>query len=318
MSIIYQPQLIFNASEAVGGAIVKATAFAAADFVAGMNKPWAFYLGMAFGGAAMATGIPGAATTIYIIGDSLDFWIFKSPDASEVRWFLNGVQQTSIDTYAGTSAWELIQNVVLNPEGINTLQMINFGVSGNGGATGIPFLGLGDFLIFGNNAFAYQGASFQMANDVLTLRTQDAETGLDFGAIPLYIPHGFTVAQLQTWLDLACKEFDDAMNVKVVNADLTMPMTVVGTVKANPVANSLNERGGLLSFITSGDYGDSVRLPGILTSLMPGDAIATSDALIAAIVTRLTTATTAATIRPVTKNGFNWVSLSNGKKSLRK
>jgi hypothetical protein len=318
MTMIYEPQLIFNASDAVGGAIVKAAAFAAADFVAGMGKPWSFYVGMAFGGAAMATGIPGAATTLYIIGDSLDFWIFKSPDASEVRWFLNGIQQTSIDTYAATEGWELLQNTILNPNGVNTLQFINFGVSPNGGATGIPFLGLGDFLVYGANAHAYQGASFQMANDVLTLRTQDAESGLDFGAIPFYIPHGFTVAQLQTWLDLACKEFDDAMNVQVVAADLVMPMTVVGTVKGAPVANSLNERGGLLTFDTSDVYSDSIRLPGIKTALMPGDAVSVADALITAIVTRMTTATTGATIRPVTKHGFNWIALSQGKKSLRR
>lgn len=318
MSIIYQPQLIFNAAEAVGGAIVQAGGFAAAEFIAGINKPWAFYLGMVFGGAAMATGIPGAATTIYVIGDTLDYWLFKSPDASEVRWFLNGVQQTSIDTYAATSVWELIQGVALNPNGVNELTFVNFGISPNGGATGIPFLALGDFIVTGNNAFIYSGANANMPIDTITYRTQDSETGADFGAIPIYFPTGFTLPELQTWSDLFAAELDAALNVKVVEAELIKALTLPGGLKGAAVANSLNERGGLLSFNTSGDYRDSVRLPGILTSLMPGDSIATANALITAIVTRLTTATTAATIRPVTKNSFNWVELVAGKKSLRR
>ena len=318
MSMIYQPQQVFSVKEAVGGAVKNASLLAAADFVAGNNKPWAFYLGATFGGLAAATGIIGAASYLYVLGDSLDFWVFKSPDGSELRLFLDGVQYTSIDTYAATEAWELVQGIVLASGHVNEVAFVNHAASIAGGATGLAWLGLGDITIFGDNPFAYQGASFTMANDVITLRTQDSETGTDYGAIPLYVPHGFTVIELQTWLDLVAKEFDDAMNVKVVAADLLMPMTVVGTVKASPVANSLNERGGLLSFQTSDVYGDSVRLPGVKTALMPGDAIATSDTLITALVTRLTTQTTPANIRPVTKNSFNWVALRAGKKSLRR
>jgi len=318
MTIMYRPEEIFNVKNAVGGAVVKATALAASDYLAGNNQPWAYYLGAIFGQAAMATGIIGAATTIYVIGDTLDFYVFKSPDGSDLRYFLNGVQLASLDTYAATSAWELIQNVILAPNQVNELTFVNYAASVTGGASGIAFLTLGDMTVFGNNAFAYQGESVHMANDVITFRTQDSETGADLGAIPIYIPHGFTVSELQTWADLAAKELDDAMNVKVVEIDLLMPLTVVGTVKASPVANSLNERGGLLTFTTSGDYADSVRLPGILTSLMPGDAIATTNALITAIITRLTTQTTAANIRPVTKHSFNWLAIRNGKKSLRR
>jgi len=318
MTILYRPELIFNAKEAVAGSVVKAGALAVSDFVAGENQPWSYYLGAAFGHAAMSTGIIGAATTIYVIGDSLDFWLFKSPDGSELRYFLNGVQLSSLDTYAATSVWELIQDIVLAPNTVNEFTIVNHAASVASGATGIGWMVLGEMTVFGDNSFAYSGGSFSMANDVITLRTQDSESGADYGAIPIYIPHGFTTVQLEAWLALAAAEFDAALNVKIVSADLTMPMTLPGGLKASPVANSLNERGGLLSFLTSGDYADSIRLPGILTSLMPGDEIAITNTLITNIVTRMTTATTTPNIRPVTKNSFNWVSLRSGKKSLRR
>jgi len=318
MSIIYEPQEIFNVKEAIGGSVVQAFLQAAVDFVAGINKPWTYYLGLLFGHAALATGIPGAAALIYVIGDSLDFWVFKSPDGSDLRLFLNGVQVTSLDTYSATSVWELVQGIALAPNQVNEVAFVNFAASTASGATGIPFMTLGEIVLNGSSPFAYDGSSITVPLVTLNLRTQDAETDSPFGVIPIYLPTGFTLAQYQAWLDPFLNEIDAAMNSKLVAADVTLPLVLTAgtTIKASPVANSLNERGGLLTFDTSGDWSDSVRIPGILTALMPGNDIAIGDAIISAIVTRLTTTTNS--MRPVTRNSFNWLTLTGGKKSLRK
>lgn len=326
MSIIYEPQLIFNVRNALTGALQQALGFAALDFISGMNKPWAYYLGLAFGGAGLATGIPGAAATIYIIGDSMDFWIFKSPDGSELRWFLNGVQQTTIDTYAATGVWELVQNTLLNPSQVNEATFVNFAASSNPSATGIPWLALGDFEIFGDGAVAQAAGSLNM--DTIRFRIADDEASPRMSTLAVAIPSGQSIATLQAYSDIAAVRIDRVTGGEImeisVELNLVLP-TKAGSpgateIKNTRVTNVTNERGGLISFDTSGPRNESVWVPAINPAIMPGDSFSLEDTAVASLIALLTSGVTAnaISIRPVTPNDYQYNVAIRGVKSLRR
>lgn len=326
MSIIYQPELIFNVREALGGALKAAGLRAAADFVAGVNKPWSYYLGMTFGGAALATTIPGAAATLYVIGDSLDFWVFKSPSGSELRMFLNGIQETSLNTYAVTEAWELIQNIVLAPGQTNELTFVNYAASVDDGATGIPFLALGDFEVFGTDALAFAGGSPIM--DTIVFRLADSETIPKQAPFPVSIPSGQTIATIQAYATIAAKRLDLVTGSKIAKAEVTLDLTLPAydpdpdstQIKDAAVAGALNERGGLVSFDATGPRNESVWVPAIRTTIMPGAEFSLADADVASLVSMFTGNVTAnsVAIRPVTPNNYQFSTALKGKKSLRR
>lgn len=326
MSIIYQPQLIFNVREAVGGALKDAGLLAIADFVAGTNKPWAYYLGATFGGAALATGIPGAAAILYAIGDSMDFWIFKSPDGSEVRWFLNGVQQTSLDTYAATGVWELVQNVVLASGNVNEIQFINYAASANPSATGIPWLALGDFEIFGDDAVAFGKGSPNM--DTIVFYFTDSESSTKRSAVPVAIPSGQSIATIQAYANIAAVRLDRMSGCEIDEAKVELALTLptksatpgATEIKDAPLAGILNERGGLISFDTTGPRSESLWVPGVRMTIMSGDAFSLEDAAVSPVVELLTTEVTAnsVAIRPVTPYNYQFEVARKGVKSLRR
>jgi len=96
--MIYQPQPYFNVQASIFSAIVNALARFAADYVRGQNQPWAYYLGYGFGGAALATGIPGANAYLYAIGaGTVKIFFEKSPGAAVAEIFLDGVSQGNLD-----------------------------------------------------------------------------------------------------------------------------------------------------------------------------------------------------------------------------
>jgi len=326
MSIIYQPQIIFNVREAVGGALKDAGLLAIAEFIAGNNKPWAYYLGATFGGAALATGIPGAAAMLYAIGDSMDFWIFKSPDGSEVRWFLNGVQQTSLDTYAATGVWELVQGVVLASGNVNTIEFVNYAASSNPSATGIPWLALGDFEIFGDGAVAFAGGSPNM--DTISIYTTDSESSTKRGVVPVSIPSGQTIETIQAYANIAAVRIDRMTGCEIAEMKVVLGLTLptksatpgATEIKNAPVAGILNERGGLIAFDTAGPRNESVWIPGVRMTIMSGDAFSLEDAAVSPVVELFTTEVTAnaVAIRPVSPNNYQFTSALSGKKSLRR
>lgn len=312
--MIYDPFPVFNWQNALFDSFVKAGQGLAGDFLAQDNKPWTYYVGSVFGHAAAATGIPGAAAVLYVIGDSLDFYVLKTPEGSDVKIFLNGVQTTSLPTFAATEAWELIQGLVLDNNRVNEVVFVNDGPA-SGNNSGISWMTLGPIEVINGIA---QGAQ-NVAYNTITFRTQDTETdGNKTKSIPVNLPTGFTLAEYQAWANAAAPIFDAALDSKIVGIELNLNLTIPGGLKGAAANNVLNERGGLLSFSTTGPRNDSVWLPGIKRSLMPGDTVNTASTEIQAVVTLLTTETTAADIRPVTPQDYLWSDLLSGKKSIRK
>lgn len=313
--MLYEPRLerVVNLRESLEGGITGGLWMAAIDFLAGENKPWTYYLGVGLGTMAVATGIPGAAATMYVVGDIVDFTFFKSPDGSDVRFFLNGVAATTLDTYAAAAVWETFQFSGLIPGIFNRIDIVNFAASAASGATGIAFMGLGPITVYGANAQIQERLM-----QTIVFRIRDAEQDSPLSSIPVNVPDGFTVAQLQTYVDAVAPEIDALTDGVIEEVSVTIPLTLPAGLASEAAAGSLNERGGLITFDTAGPRADSVRIPAFNRTIMPGNDISLTDDDVAALITRLTTATTAASIRPVSTQNYNFTAARGGKKSLRR
>lgn len=328
MAIIYQPQEVFNVRNAVGGAIQSAALRAAVEFVAGTNKPWSYYLGIGFGTAALATGIPGAAATIYVIGDTLDFYVFKSPSGSELRLFLNGVQQTTIDTFALTTAWELVQGIVLGSGQRNELTFVNYAASTASGATGIPWLAINDITVNGSNAFAEPARGENMVYDIVSFSVRDGEESSPPASFPIYIPTGFSVATLQAFANMAAVRLDRVSGGRIISAQVTLGLNLptasatpgATEIKNAPTANIMNERGGLISFDTAGPRNESIWIPAMNTTIMPGSVFNLTQTDVAALVTLFRDGVTANSeaVRPVSPHNYQFTAALSTRKSLRR
>lgn len=316
--MIFNPYPVFNVQNALQQAFVNAAQAAAVDFIAQENKPWTYYVGSVLGHAAEATGIPGAAAVLYVIGDSLDYYVLKTPEGSDVRIFLNGVEQTSLSTYAAANAWELVQGLVLNNNVMNEVMFVNDGPAA-GNESGISWMTLGPINVI--NGYAQE--KLAVAYNTLSIRTKDSELDSKNKSIPLYLPQDvggtpLTLANYQAWSDLNVPKVDAILDSQIVAVELTFSLVLPGGIKSAPANNVVNERGGLLSFDTTGPRRDSVWFPGFKKTLMPGDTINTADAAVQAVVTMLTSATTGANIRPLTAQDYQWATLLAGKRAYRK
>lgn len=316
MTIIYSPEKIFDLREELEGALVVAAFRAALDFIAGINQPWVYYAGVALGQMAIATGIPGAAATLYAVGDTVDALLFKSPDGSDARIFLNGIAHATIDTYAASAVWEWVNLATLVGAQPNRIDIVNNGPSSNPSASGIAWLAMGPLSIVGQGAYAREVDKV----NTLLYRLKDSETDKNEASVPVYLPSGLTLAVVQAFSDFFVPLLDDGTGSQVMEASVTFELTLPGGLKATPDANILNERGGLITFDTTGPRADSFRIPAILPAIMSGDSFSLEDSVIAALITALTTEHSSAgtPVRPVTSQNYQYSAARAGKRSFRK
>jgi len=157
-----------------------------------------------------------------------------------------------------------------------------------------------------------------MAVHQIHLRTTDSETDSKPGVLTLYVPTGFTLAQYQAFATTAMTVVDACTGAKITGADMKLDLTLVGaTIKANPLAGHINERGGILGMANAGQWDDSVRIPAIKTSIMSGDSFTLADASIAALILLLTAGD--GVVFPRTRDGFVWEGTGlYGNKSVRR
>lgn len=315
--MIYNPAPIFNVKNAIQSAFYKAGSQLAGDFLAQNNQPWTYYVGSVFGHAAEATGIVGAAAVLYVVGDTLDYYVLKTPEGSDVKVFLNGVQVTSIPTFAATEAWELITGLVLDNNRTNEVMFVNDGPA-SGNESGISWMTLGPMQTDG-----FIQEALAVPYNRLSIYAKDSELDSPNKTIPIYLPQDnegtpYTLANIQDWATVNVPKVDAVLDSQIISVEVTFSLTLPGGIKTSPANNVVNERGGLMSFSTTGPRNDSVWFPGFKKSLMPGDTINTAATEVAAIVTMLTTATGAASIRPLTAQDYQWAALLAGKRAYRK
>lgn len=156
-----------------------------------------------------------------------------------------------------------------------------------------------------------------MAVNTINVRLQDDESSPKRATLPLYVPTGFTLAQYQTFYNAAAPLVDDLTGSKIASADLTVALTQPAGLKASPVADTINERGGLIGMETAGQFNDSVLIPNILWSIMSGDEFSLADPAVAAFILLLTAGD--GVVFPRNRHGFVWEGTGlYGKKSFRR
>lgn len=308
--------------EILSGAAQQTGIAAAIDFIAEENKPWQYYAGIFSANVVAATAIPGGAATFYVVGSAFDMLVLKSPEGSDVDVFLDGVAVGTIETYAASQAWESLSDLVFGgtamafaPLLLHRIDFIN-GAPGVGNETGISWFAFTNPEIDGNNAYALKNEALMY--DTIVFRIADDEVDSPNASLPIYVPSGKTLAELQAYATAVAPEIDAVTDGKIVEATVTVSLTLPGGLKGEPTAGALNERGGLITFNTTGPHADSVRIPAMNRTIMDGNSFSLSDADVLAFITRLTTATTAATIRPRTNQDYQYVSARKSAKSFRK
>lgn len=313
--MIYQPYLVFDLRLQLALGIFKASVLALQDFIAGDNKEWIYYAGAANGYMAAATGIPGASATLYAIGSQVNVLVNRSPDGGLAQIYLNGILASQVDTYLDNILGDWMSfSVGILPGVLNRIDIVN-AVNPNPEKTStINWLALGPV-----EAGPLSEVQLRSRNVItLVFRIRDAEQNSPLASVPFYLPDGLTIIEVQAFADAVAPELDAATEGQIAEAVVTFGLTLPGGLKANAVTRSVNERGGLITFDTAGPRASSFRIPAIDHTIMPGDSFALNAPAIAALIARLTSATTAANIRPTSEQGYNFTTARAGKKSLRR
>lgn len=307
---------VVNLRNAIGQGLWSAAYRAGSDFIAGNNKPWYYYTGVLAGASAAATGIDGASATIFVLAEALSAQVEKGPGRGELVVYLDGVQQGVIDLEASSAIWELVE-IFVDPlsAAIKRVDLVQ-----NVGLASVSWFAMSN-LIASHDTLTPQfqdKEDINMAFDTLVFRMKDIETDSNLDSVPVRVPTGLTLAQIQAYANYFAPLLDDASGAYITEISVTLGLTLPAGIKTAAVAGSLNERGGLIPFTTSGPSRDSFRIPAILFSVMPGDAFSVADAAIAPLVAALTSEQTAANVQPRTAADYEFLVAAGGKKSLRR
>ena len=312
----FDPSKVVDLRNALGQGLVSAIFRGAIDFVSGNGQPWYYYAGVFSGATAAATGIDGASATLFVAANLVQAYVLKGPESGNIRIFVDGVEQGVIDLEASSEAWELV-TLVIDPLGtiFKRVDIVN-----EVGLAGFSFFAMSSILATHDTEIPQIRDRTEIIMPYVTLafRCQDDEASTRDATLPIRVPTGATLAQLQTYADAIAPEIDAQTESQITEILVSIPLTVVAGLKAAPVAGAFNERGGLITFDTTGPRADSVWIPAMSKSIMPGDSFSLVDAAVAAFITRLTTATTAANIRPRSKDDYNYTAARRGVKSVRK
>lgn len=314
--IIYQPDFQFiDLRNSLITGLVDAATLGALDFVAESNKSWAYYTGAALGGAAAATGIVGASFTVYAVAETLDILVFKSEEGSNIDVFIDGVATGQITTYLANAAWENFV-VDLGNRKQARVDFVNAGVAA-GNTSGISWMALGPLTT--NNTDKLISGVQTMATRINFL-LRDSETNERFSSFPVYVQDGLETATLQALADRWIPLIEGVSGCEVAEVEVTLSLATTAKTVLAPVAGIVGERGGLVTFSTSGPRAESVRIPGIRTTIMPGDEFSITDAAVQAVTDELVATPTVNTevITYYTPYGYTWDVPQKGKKSSRK
>lgn len=320
MAIIFQPDPGLLLLRTPTQSFIRAGTLAALDFVAGTNKPWSYYLGVGLGDLAAATGIPNASVTLWAIGQSVDLTFFQSPDGSLADVFVDGLLVSSVDNYATSAVWSVLNIPNLIDGQLSQVTIVNRDNPNVDKSSSINWMALGPITV--NGANPQLRSPVQMAYNTLAYRITDSETDSREATVPVYVPQGLQLVDYQEFSDLIAPEIDAVSGGQLTSVSITIELTLPGGLKASPTAGILNERGGLISFDTTGPRRDSVRIPAMNTTIMSGDSFSLADTAVDALITRMTTDTTTTTnsavVRPRTAQDYLFSAGVVGKKSFRK
>jgi|GEM_PF-3109733 len=309
--MIYQPQLIYDLYRIFGASIVRAIQLAAGDYAVKANQPWSYYLGVALGYAALATGVKGAAAYLHMIAKGFDQVFFQSPSGSIVRVFIDGILRAEFSTYSPVSQW-VTQHFDFADYGDHQVLIINQDIA-PGNATGIPWLALGA-------ATSYDGIILE-ANvalvDIVSYQLLDASGKT--GSMPFYIPVGATLASLQAFSDGMAPVVDALVKAVITGSRVELALGLPAGLKSAALSPSALQEGALISFSAVGTkyaYGEFV--PGIIDAALTGNKVNFANSQVDAFVQALITGPGATLLRAADRNGNSLSARKSGVQSFRK
>lgn len=150
---------------------------------------------------------------------------------------------------------------------------------------------------------------------VLSYSILDADGNVK--SMPIYIPAGATVANIQLFSDALAPILDDVLDGKIDGVTLSIGLTLPGGLKITPVANSNVQEGALLGFdVAASNYKHSIFVPAWATGFFTGNEVDTVATEVGALATQLVTGSNS--IAPSDRAGLDLVALTDGKKRFRK
>lgn len=318
MPIIYEPAPpILDLRLAAGQGIFNAATLAIGDFIAGENKPWAYYAGAALGYSAVATSIPGATATVFVAATALEMTYLKDVEGGEFAVFVDGVQFAVVNSYAGASAWERLQINFAN-ELLKRVDIVHNGPVAESGLS-YGWLAIGALEVDGTAPYIQQESGDPaMAVNLLSVSVQDDDG--DTNSIPIYLDDTFTLAQYTGFADAALPIIDAVVGSQIVGCSLTLQIPLVAGLDAAPAQYIENQKGALFSLRTTARYKHGVRLPGFLPELFSGDEVNLTGAGVPGLVNMLTGGLDVGGTQIIPRDGYgnDLVSVATARKSFRK
>ncbi|MFQ3645668.1 MAG: hypothetical protein SNJ83_10685 [Aggregatilineales bacterium] len=125
--------LFLELRRVVGEGLMQAGLAIGLDHANRTPKPWTYYLGVAAGATAIASGIPNASLILYCAASALDLLIFQSPEGGLVDVFIDGVAATNFTTFAANQIWEAYQvSVNGSAENVRRVEFVTRATDANG------------------------------------------------------------------------------------------------------------------------------------------------------------------------------------------
>jgi hypothetical protein len=152
-----------------------------------------------------------------------------------------------------------------------------------------------------------------MATDIVTVHATDAYN-LPY-TIPIYIPAGSTLANIQSMIDSVVLALDSVTGGLIGTVTVELNLTVPAACKDAAVAATQREMGCAINFETGEREGYPLNIPGIDVSLIDGDDITYAGA-VAAFISAMVAG--AATVLPCDQSGKDLTGYRTVKKSKRK
>jgi hypothetical protein len=321
--MIYEPQPFFNVQAAVTASFINALARAAVDYVRGQGQPWAYYLGYGFGGAALATGIPGAQAILYAIGSgTVKIFFETSPGAATAKIYLDGIEQGDLDL--DDEIIDLVEYVINLPNDgqYHDISILNLGSISVDDPT--DFLSI--LAIETVDASLASKETVGVATAVISATIKDAKLTSNgrvknTQSAPMYLDiTGMTIAEIIGYHDAYVAAVDDTTDGVVIGSAVTLNPALPGGIKTDPVAGSDVQEGGLLSFLLTTGYSESIRIPAFKQSLFGADGQSIANEGVVAALTDLLLGEVADPLdhSASDRNGIAFASFVSGKKSFRK
>lgn len=313
--MIYKPQESLGLANFLYAGFISALKALAADFNAGTNKPWTYYLGVGIGGSCVATGVPGAAATAWVLAAGLDMWIFKSPNGSLVKFYVNGLQRAVQDASGTTSGWIKV-HLDLDPNVYSRIDVEN-GAPGADNTSGISWMAISQLESPG--IITSEGDP-PVSLVVASLSVTDADG--DISTAPVNIPLGaLTITQIAGFLQGTATDLDAITEGKITSINLVIDVDLPSGLKSAPVANSDVQEAGLITYVAANTkYVWSQLIPAFVQSKFSGKNINLADSAVSTFTTRMVSGATVsgALVQPSDKYENDLQSVKRGTKRFRK